>query len=98
MKQMVLLAVDDKAENLFLIKELVAEYLPECRVVTTQSPEEGLKIAAKEEIAVAVVDVQMPGIDGVEMCRRGRLHLEANLQCRNGGEGQGHAAYQACRG
>ncbi len=41
MNQMLLLAVDDKAENLFLIKELLAEHLPDCRVITTQRPEEG---------------------------------------------------------
>ncbi|NQU42751.1 response regulator [bacterium] len=70
MAEIIILAVDDKAENLFLIEELVAEHLPDCRVVKTQSPEEGLEIAAREEISVAILDVQMPGIDGIEMCRR----------------------------
>jgi len=70
MKQMVLLAVDDKAENLFLIKELVEEHLPDCLVVTTQSPKEGLELALSQEVAAAILDVQMPGMDGIEMCRR----------------------------
>ncbi len=35
MKNTVLLAVDGKSENLFLIKKLVGEYLPGCEVITT---------------------------------------------------------------
>ncbi len=74
MKNMVLLAVDDKPENLFLIKELVAEYLPECEIITTQSPDEGLAIAFEKNLDGALIDVQMPVMDGIEMCRR----LKAN--------------------
>lgn len=70
MGQSILLAVDDKAENLFLIKELVSEHLPDCHIITTQDPEEGLRIAARDEVDGAIIDVQMPGMDGVEMCRR----------------------------
>jgi DNA-binding response OmpR family regulator len=79
MTQITLLAVDDKAKNLFLIEELVSEHLPECRVVTTQNPEEGLKIAAAQELGVAIFDVQMPGMDGIEMC----LRLQADPASEN---------------
>ena len=60
MKNSLLLAVDDKSENLFLIRELIAEHLPECKVITTQSAEEGLSIAAERNIDAAILDVQMP--------------------------------------
>jgi PAS domain S-box-containing protein len=74
MKNAVLLVVDDRPENLFLIGELIAEHLPECEIIMTQDPEEGLAIAVEKDLDGAIIDVQMPVMDGIEMCRR----LKAN--------------------
>lgn len=70
MNNSILLAVDDKPDNLFVLEQLIAGYCPDCRVITAQSAENGLTLAVKTPPDVAVVDVQMPGMDGIEMCRR----------------------------
>ena len=74
-----LLAVDDRQDNLFVLEQLVADGLPECELITATSAAEGLAIAARAPLDGALVDVQMPGMDGVEMCRR----LKADAATRN---------------
>ncbi|QTA87233.1 ATP-binding response regulator [Desulfonema magnum] len=70
MNKSVLLAVDDKRDNLFVLKQLIMEYFTECSVITAQSAEEGLALVKKSPPDIAVIDVQMPGMDGIEMCQR----------------------------
>ena len=70
MKQFTLLGVDDTPANLYVLKELVAEHLPECHVICARSAEEGLTLVGEFSFDGALIDVQMPGIDGIEMCRR----------------------------
>ena len=69
-----ILAVDDNQDNLFVLRELVGQMMPDCRLLTARSAEEGLEVAAGQAIDVIVIDVQMPGVDGIELCRR----LKAN--------------------
>jgi DNA-binding NtrC family response regulator len=40
------------------------------RVTTTQDPQEGLRLAAVNKPDVAIVDLKMPGMDGIEFLRR----------------------------
>jgi len=69
MKHFTLLAVDDSRDNLFLIEQLVTTYLPDCRVVTAASARAGLELAACRSFDGALIDVQMPEVNGIEMCR-----------------------------
>jgi len=65
-----ILAVDDNPDNLLVLKELTENLLPECNLVTADNAAQGL-IMVKEHLPdVALIDVQMPGMDGLEMCRR----------------------------
>jgi twitching motility two-component system response regulator PilG len=60
------LAVDDSPIIQQLIKHaLEAEY----RVIVTGSPVEALTMIYHEAIAVLLLDVTMPEIDGLELCR-----------------------------
>ncbi len=65
---MKLLFIDDEQTFLkYLAKRLVLDGFS---VKTTFSGEEGVEAAAKEDFDVAVVDLQMPGIDGIEVQKR----------------------------
>ncbi|GBC61935.1 hybrid sensor histidine kinase/response regulato r [Desulfonema ishimotonii] len=66
----ILLAVDDKPDNLFVLEQLIGEYIESCRILKAHSAAEGLDLAVKNDPNVALIDVQMPGTDGIEMCKR----------------------------
>ncbi|WP_022668922.1 response regulator [Desulfospira joergensenii] len=75
---MKLLFIDDEQTFLkYMAKRLVLEGFT---AKTTFSGEEGVEAAAKEEFDVAVVDLQMPGIDGIEVQKRLK-ELQPFLPC-----------------
>jgi len=63
-----IMVVDDEKE----IRELLSIYLAEdgYDVISAASGEEAIDLAQNEEPQVILMDVKMPGIDGVETCRR----------------------------
>jgi DNA-binding NtrC family response regulator len=63
-----ILIVDDEG----LIRQTLAEYLENegLAVVTCGSGEEGLRHAGAERFDVALLDVQLPGMDGIELLER----------------------------
>ncbi len=67
-----ILIVDDEKNSADLIaKILEAEgYKPLC----LYSASEALDVLAKDSIQVMFFDLQMPGMNGIELCRRVRLH------------------------
>ncbi|MCP3940622.1 MAG: response regulator [Desulfobacteraceae bacterium] len=75
---MKLLFVDDEQTFLkYLAKRLILDGFT---VKTAFSGEEGVEAAAKQEFDVAVVDLQMPGIDGIEVQKRLK-DLQPMLPC-----------------
>ena len=69
-----ILAVDDRPDNLFTIEKVITDHLPECTVLTAGSAAGGLSIADDTPLDGMLIDVQMPRMGGIEMCR----HLKAN--------------------
>lgn len=69
-----LLLVDDNPVNLQLITQIIALDLPTVEVLTAANAREGLNLVTEQQIDGAFIDVQMPGMDGLEMCRQLRLH------------------------
>ena len=63
-----ILIIDDTPANL----DVVARNLEEndCEILVAQDGEEGLKRAALAQPDLILLDVMMPGIDGIETCRR----------------------------
>lgn len=68
-----ILVVDDEKE----IRNLIEIYLKNegYTVLKAGNGEEALDILEKEEIQLMILDIMMPKIDGMEVCRRVREHL-----------------------
>jgi len=62
-----ILLVDDEQKSLYALQELLST-LGE-NLMTAASGEEALKLALKNDFAVILLDVRMPGIDGFETAR-----------------------------
>jgi DNA-binding response OmpR family regulator len=66
--RLAILAVDDDP----IQREFCAVYLatPQAEITTASSAEEGLALLDQARFDVALVDVDMPGMNGIEMVRR----------------------------
>ncbi len=67
-KMPTILAVDDLQDNLDLIRQILEDEPYE--VITACDAETALKLAREKQPDVAVLDVQMPVVDGYELCRQ----------------------------
>ncbi len=65
-----ILLVDDRPENLVALSAILDR--PDYRVVTATSGEEALRVALKERFSVALIDIAMPGMNGLEVA----VHLK----------------------
>ena len=59
------LLVDDRPENLLVLQTILAEV--DVELLTARSGAEALELLLEQEVAVALVDVQMPEMDGFEL-------------------------------
>lgn len=68
MSQINILVVDDEKE----IADLVEIYLVSdgYKVFKANNAQEGLDILDKEEVHLVLLDIMMPGMDGLEMCKK----------------------------
>jgi CheY-like chemotaxis protein len=62
-----LLVVDDNPVNLCILEEMLAS---EYRIAFAQNGPDALRIAASFRPAYILLDVMMPGMDGLEICRQ----------------------------
>lgn len=63
-----ILVVDDDREIADLVEiHLVGDGYQVCKAYDAR---EGLEILEKEDIKLAILDIMMPGMDGIEMCRQ----------------------------
>lgn len=60
-----ILIVDDREENIVALEALLRR--DDINILSTTSPNEALRIAWENPISIALVDVQMPEIDGFEL-------------------------------
>jgi PAS domain S-box-containing protein len=60
-----ILIVDDREENIIALQALIQRN--DVNIISTTSPNDALKLAWENNIAIALVDVQMPEIDGFEL-------------------------------
>jgi signal transduction histidine kinase len=62
-----ILLVDDEPKSLFALQELLGSL--DQQLMTAASGEEALRLALKNDFAVVLLDVRMPGIDGFETAK-----------------------------
>lgn len=60
-----ILLVDDRPENLVSLEAILER--PDYRLVKATSGEEALRLALRERFSVALIDIAMPGMDGLEV-------------------------------
>lgn len=61
-----ILAVDDCEITLKLVTKVLGN---DYHVLTAQKAEDALKIIYRKPVQLLLLDVEMPGIDGLELCR-----------------------------
>ena len=65
-----LVVADDKFELRKLIRLTFAG--DDCRIVEADNGEDAIRLIQSEKPQAALIDIMMPGIDGLEVCRRVR--------------------------
>ena len=65
MEKINILIVDDRPENIIALEALLQR--KDINIITTTNPNEALRISWEMDIAIAMVDVQMPEMDGFEL-------------------------------
>lgn len=68
--RMRILAVDDNADNLTILKALISEAFPQTEVLCAYNGAQALGMAAAHEPDMILLDIIMPGMDGYEVSRR----------------------------
>ncbi|HTQ05633.1 MAG TPA: hybrid sensor histidine kinase/response regulator [Polyangiaceae bacterium] len=62
-----ILLVDDRHENLLSLKAILER--PDYHLVTARSGEEALALVLRERFSVALIDIAMPGMNGLEVAQ-----------------------------
>ena len=66
----VIMVVEDHPPTLAAVQALVSAAFPECRVLGAESAEYALELCAGHAPQVVIMDIALPGIDGIEATRR----------------------------
>lgn len=77
MKRDKILIVDDREENLISLERILSDF--DVEFVRASSGEDALKYTLKDEFAMAILDVQMPGMDGYETLELMRQRKKTKL-------------------
>ncbi|SMC67975.1 response regulator [Pedobacter nyackensis] len=65
MEKINILIVDDRPENIIALEALLQR--KDINIISTTNPNEALRLAWEMDIAIAMIDVQMPEMDGFEL-------------------------------
>lgn len=65
-----ILLADDEELALDVLKRTVQEVVPDGEIVTASDGEEALQAAKEKMPDVAFLDIEMPGINGISLCRK----------------------------
>ena len=65
-----ILTIDDKEDNLILLKALLTSLIPGCAVIEARSGRTGMEKAIEQQPDAILLDIRMPEMDGYEVCRQ----------------------------
>ncbi len=74
LEQASLLLVDDRPENLYVLENILSDL--DCHLLKATSGQEALRLVLKHELALVLLDVQMPDINGFEVAELMRGNQE----------------------
>lgn len=77
MKEKKILVVDDEVSILDMLKEVFSSF--GYKVLTAESAEGALKILKTESILVMFLDIKLPGISGVDLCKKIRIENQIGI-------------------
>ena len=66
----IILIVEDHPPTLAAVRALIATALPACQLLAAESGELAVELCASHAPHIVVMDVALPGIDGIEATRR----------------------------
>ena len=69
-----ILVIEDNEKNRKLVRDVLT--VKGYRVLETETGEDGLRVARAEHPALILMDIQLPGIDGIETLRRLRAETD----------------------
>ena len=65
-----ILIVEDHPPTLKVVQELLSAAFPACRLLAAGSAEQALELCAQTPPQVVIMDIVLPGMDGIEATRR----------------------------
>jgi CheY-like chemotaxis protein len=65
-----IMVIDDNTKNLIYVAALLQKYIPECNVETAASGAEDIARVKEGHPDTILLDINMPGMDGFEVCQR----------------------------
>jgi CheY-like chemotaxis protein len=81
-----ILLVDDHKGLRQLVRDWLTTEFPQCHVFEASSGENALELARREFPDILVMDIELPGIDGIETIRQIKQFLPAGCKPANRNE------------